>query len=212
MTRKRDIERYIIEHIDPEEDLLQQLDRETHLNVFGGQMISGHIQGHLLAMLSQMIMPKRILELGTFTGYSAICLARGLQPGGKLITIERNDELALISNRYFRLAGLQDAIIPLTGRALEVIPTLDETFDLVFIDADKREYSACYHLIFDKVRPGGYILADNTLWGGKVITSPPDNDEQTRGIVAFNSLIRADTRVEKIILPFRDGLTIIRKR
>jgi len=206
------MEKYILEHIDPEDDILKQLDRETNLKVLNPRMLSGHLQGQVLSMLTRMIRPKNILELGTYTGYSAICLAKGLQPGGKLITIEIDDELVSLAKKYFVKAGLQDKIKQITGPALEIIPDLTGTFDLVFIDADKREYSEYYRLIFDKVNSGGYIIADNTLWNGKVIESPLSRDARTLGIVKFNEMIKNDTRVEKVILPLRDGMTLIRKK
>ena len=206
------MEKYILEHIDPEDDILKQLDRETNLKVLNPRMLSGHLQGQVLSILTRMIRPKNILELGTYTGYSAICLAKGLQPGGKLITIEIDDELESLAKKYFVKAGLQDKIKQITGPALEIIPDLTGTFDLVFIDADKREYSEYYRLIFDKVNSGGYIIADNTLWNGKVIESPLSRDARTLGIVKFNEMIKNDTRVEKVILPLRDGMTLIRKK
>ncbi len=175
-------------------------------------MLSGHLQGQLLTLLSKMIRPERILEIGTFTGYSAICLAKGLTRTGKLITIELDDELEDLAQKYFVKAGLQQEIIQLIGPALEIIRSLSETFDLVFLDADKREYVDYYNLVFDNVRNGGYIIADNTLWSGKVLDVPSPGDEQTRGIIAFNELIKNDSRVEKVILPLRDGMTIIRKK
>jgi len=212
MDRQKKIEQYIALHLDEEDEVLRELDRETHLKVLGARMISGHLQGQVLTMLSKMIRPLRILELGTFTGYSAICLARGLQPDGKLITIEIDDELEHLSRKFFEKAGLQDKIIQKTGPALDLIPFLSESFDLVFIDADKREYSACYHAVFPKVKSGGFIFADNTLWNGKVLENTEPGDEQTRGILHFNDLVKSDNRVEKIMLPLRDGLTIIRKK
>ena len=211
MDRQKKIEQYIALHLDEEDEVLRELNRETHLKVLGARMISGHLQGQVLTMFSKMIRPLRILELGTFTGYSAICLARGLQPDGKLITIEIDDELQQIANDFFIKAGLQDKIIQKIGPALEIIPPLSESFDLVFIDADKREYSAYYHAVFPKVKNGGFILADNTLWNGKVLDEIDPGDKQTQGIIDFNACIKSDNRVEKIILPLRDGLTIIRK-
>lgn len=212
MDRQKKIEQYIARHLDEEDGILRDLDRETHLKVLGARMISGHLQGQVLTMFSKMIRPLRILELGTFTGYSAICLARGLQPDGKLITIEIDDELQQIANDFFIKAGLLDQIIQKIGPALEIIPTLSESFDLVFIDADKREYSAYYHAVFPKVKNGGFIFADNTLWNGKVLDEIDPGDKQTQGIIDFNAYIKSDNRVEKIILPLRDGLTIIRKK
>jgi caffeoyl-CoA O-methyltransferase len=206
------IDRYILNHIDPEEDVLKELDRETNLKVLNPRMLSGHLQGQVLYMISKMISPQRILELGTYTGYSAICLAKGLQPGGKLVTIEIDDELEELAKKYFLKAGIQDRIEQVTGPALEVIPGITGPFDLIFIDADKREYSEYYNLIFGKVKDGGYIIADNTLWNGKVTEPLKSGDNQTPGILKFNEMIKDDTRVEKVILPLRDGMTIIRKK
>lgn len=208
----RNTEQYILNHIEPECPVLKELDRETHLKVPGARMLSGHLQGQVLAMVSKMIRPRRILELGTFTGYSAICLARGLDETGRLITIELDDELEGMAHKFFFKAGFQQQIFQIIGPALEIVPELNEIFDLVFLDADKREYVAYYNLVFDKVRRGGYIIADNTLWSGKVLEAPAPDDEQTRGVIAFNELIKNDLRVEKVILPLRDGMTIIRKK
>lgn len=212
MNRLKEIDKYILNHIDPEDEILRELDRETHLKVVGARMISGHLQGQVLSLLSKMIRPKYILELGTFTGYSAICLAKGLQDGGKLITIEIDDELESFAKKYFEKAGIQQKIEQRIGPALEIIPTLTETFDLVFIDAHKPEYPAYYEAVFDKVTTGGYIMADNTLWSGKVLDEPAADDFQTLGIIQFNEMVRNDNRVEKVILPLRDGMTVIRKK
>lgn len=212
MNREKELEKYILHHITREDDVLQELNRETHLKVPGARMISGHLQGLILTMISKMISPSRILEVGTFTGYSAICLARGLKEDGKLYTIEVDDELEPVSGRFFRKSGLHEKIIPLCGPALEIIPSLDEMFDLVFLDADKREYVAYYEQVFSKLKSGGYILADNTLWNGKVLGPVIPGDDQTAGVVAFNELVGNDQRVEKVILPLRDGLTLIRKK
>lgn len=212
MNKQKEIEQYILNHIESEDAILVELDRETHLNVIGARMISGHLQGQVLTMLSKMIRPKAILEIGTFTGYSAICLAKGLQENGKLITIEIDDELESIAKKYFEKAGFQHSIEQRIGAALEIIPTLNQTFDLVFIDAHKPEYPAYYNAVFDKTKSGGYIIADNTLWSGKVLEKPAEDDFQTRGIIEFNSMIKNDKRVEKVILPLRDGMTIIRKK
>lgn len=212
MNKQKEIDKYILNHIDAEDEILKELDRETHLNVLGARMISGHLQGQVLTMLSKMIQPECILEIGTFTGYSAICLAKGLGEGGKLITIEIDDELENIAKKYFVKAGLQHQIVQRIGPALEIIPTLNETFDLVFIDAHKTEYPAYYEAVFDKVKTGGIIMADNTLWSGKVVEIPVEDDFQTRGIIEFNNIIKNDKRVEKVILPLRDGMTVIRKK
>lgn len=205
-------DKYILDHIEPEDEVLKDLDRETHLKVLGARMISGHLQGQVLTMFSKMIQPENILELGTFTGYSAICLAKGLKKNGKLITIEIDDELENLAEKYFLKAGVIKKIEQKIGSALEIIPHLKENFDLVFIDANKREYLDYYHSVFEKVNSGGYIIADNTLWNGKVLKKPAQDDEQTKGIIDFNSFIKNDNRVEKVLIPIRDGMTIIRKK
>ncbi len=212
MDRQKIIENYILLHIDSEDDVLHELDRETHLKMRGSRMLSGHLQGKLLTMFSQMIRPDRILEIGTFTGYSAICLAKGLSEQGKLITIEKDDELQYVANKYFNKAGFGHQIEQRTGRAKDLIPAINEQFDLVFIDADKREYSEYYRLVFDKVKNGGFIIADNTLWNGKVLEDIANEDIQTKGIEDFNRMVKHDQRIEKIILPFRDGISVIRKK
>ncbi len=208
----KELENYILEHIDKEDPVLRELDRETHLKVLGARMLSGNLQGQLLTFLSKIVQPKRILEIGTFTGYSAICLAKGLREGGKLITIEVDDELEYLSKKYFEKAGLAEKIEQRIGPALDIIPEIDGPFDMVFLDADKREYVQYYEQVFDKVRMGGLIIADNTLWSGKVLFEPEPADEQTIGIQKFNDFIQLDARVEKIILPLRDGMTVIRKK
>ncbi|WP_167604987.1 O-methyltransferase [Maribellus sediminis] len=212
MNRQKDLDKYILDHIDDEDPILNELDRETHLKVLGARMISGHLQGQVLTMLSKMIGPKNILELGTYTGYSAICLAKGLQEGGKLVTIEVDDELESLAQKYFKKAGLQDKIEQRIGSALDIIPTLNKPFDLVFLDADKREYLDYYNLLIYRLESGAYILADNTLWSGKVLDKPKADDWQTLGILEFNEAIKKDHRVEKVILPLRDGMTLIRKK
>lgn len=211
MHLHEELEKYMLDHSSSEDGLLKELDRETHLKVLGARMISGNLQGQFLTMISRMIQPKTILEIGTFTGYSAICLAKGLQKDGKLITIEIDDELESIATKYFKKAGIQHLVEQQFGSAIEIIPQLNEQFDLVFIDADKREYSTYYNLVFEKVKVGGYILVDNTLWNGKVLNNPLKNDEQTKGVIHFNEMIVNDNRVEKLILPLRDGITIIQK-
>ena len=212
MNRLKDIDRYILDHIDEEDPVLTELDRETHQKVLGARMLSGHLQGQILTMIAKMIQPKTILELGTFTGYSAICLAKGLEEGGKLITIELDDELEAFAKKYFKKAGFEKRIEQRIGSALEIIPTLNEKFDLVFIDADKREYVQYYNLLIDRLNSGSYILADNTLWSGKVLDEPKADDWQTKGIIEFNEQLKKDNRVEKVILPLRDGMTLIRKK
>jgi caffeoyl-CoA O-methyltransferase len=205
------VNEYALQHTSREDDVLHQIYRETNLTTVYPHMLSGHLQGKLLEMISKMIKPERILEIGTFTGYSAICLAKGLAEGGMLHTIDINDELTGVACRYFALAGLEDQIRMHTGHACEIIPLLEETFDLVFIDADKEEYLRYYELSFPKVRMGGFILADNVLWGGKVLPSSTDKNKETRGVREFNEFVMKDNRVEKLFLPFRDGLYMLRK-
>jgi predicted O-methyltransferase YrrM len=212
MDRQKALHQYILDHIDEEDPVLTELDRETNLKVLGARMISGHLQGQVLTMLAKMIRPKTILELGTFTGYSAICLAKGLPEDGKLITIEVDDELETLAAKYFEKAGVAHLIAQKIGPATELIPSLDQSFDLVFIDADKREYVEYYQLLIDKMQPGAYIIADNTLWSGKVLDKPRHDDGQTIGILEFNKLVKNDDRVEEVILPLRDGMTVIRKK
>jgi caffeoyl-CoA O-methyltransferase len=209
---EKELDKYIREHSTPEDKVLEELYRQTHLYVVNPNMASGHIQGKFLEMLSYMIHPSRILEIGTYTGYSAICLARGLKSGGQLHTIEINDELNEMSTHYFALAGVADRVTLHTGRAQDVIPEMKYIFDLVFIDADKREYCEYYELVFEKVRKGGFIIADNVLWGGKIEGEEALKDPQTKGVVKFNEMVRKDPRVEKIVLPLRDGLMLIRKK
>jgi predicted O-methyltransferase YrrM len=203
------IQKYIGEHTSPEPVLLAQLNRETYAKVMMPRMLSGHVQGRLLAMLSKMINPAKILEIGTYTGYSAICLAEGLQNGGKLITIDINEELEEMARQFFSQAGVENKISQIIGNALEIIPELYETFDLVFIDADKVNYLNYFNLIIDKVNSGGFIIADNVLWSGKVVQEKDDKD--TQSIMNFNQEIQHDARVENVMLPVRDGLMIIRK-
>jgi predicted O-methyltransferase YrrM len=205
------IEKYIQDHTSPEDEILARLNRETHLKVLNPRMLSGHVQGKFLEMVSRMINPSRILEIGTYTGYSAICLAKGLAGNGILHTIEVNPELKEFAKRYFREAGLEKQIIQHTGDAVDIIPRIDELFDLVFIDAAKENYLHYYQLIFDKVRPGGFILADNALWDGKVVDPPENQDKETRGIATFNDYIQKDDRVENVLLSVRDGIMLVRK-
>lgn len=202
---------YALQHSSPEDEILVRLSRETHLRTVYPRMLSGPLQGKLLEMISHMLKPARILEIGTFTGYSGICLARGLAAGGVLHTIDINDETSVIARKYFELAGL-NRIVMHTGDALEVVPGLDEVFDLIFIDGDKEQYLPYYHAVFDKLRTGGFILADNVLWSGKVLPGMKIGDKETRGILEFNIFVARDVRVEKILIPFRDGLFIIRKK
>jgi caffeoyl-CoA O-methyltransferase len=205
-------EEYILKHSDREPELLEAINRRTHVQLLNPRMLSGHYQGRVLAMFCKMIQPARILELGTFTGYSALCMAESLPENGELITIESDDELEDFIRENFARSEYGNKIQLLTGEALKIIPQLTGEFDIVFVDADKREYSAYYDAVFPKVQKGGYIIADNTLWDGKVLKTPETNDHQTIEIMKFNDMIAADTRVEKVILPLRDGLTIIRKK
>lgn len=205
------IEVYSLAHSQPESDVLKKLNRDTHAKVLMPRMLSGHMQGNLLSMLSNMIRPKQILEIGTYTGYSGICLTKGLQDGGKLHTIDINEELETMVRTFFDEAGLTNKINYYIGNALNIIPTIKEKFDLVFIDADKKNYSAYYDMVFDKVNAGGYIIVDNVLWSGKVLDPPEKMDADTKAIDAFNKKIHSDTRVEHLLLPVRDGLMIVRK-
>lgn len=207
------LDQYILEHTSPENELLRELDRETNLRVVQPRMISGHLQGKLLEMIVKMIRPKTILEIGTFTGYSALCMAMALEKGGVLHTIEIDDELESISSKYFQKSGLNDRIISHIGSAIEVAPQLGTTFDLIFIDGDKREYPEYYDMAMKYlVHSGSYILADNILWYGKVAQETPENDLFSKGIKRFNNMIINDNRVENVIIPIRDGLNLIRVR
>jgi caffeoyl-CoA O-methyltransferase len=205
-----ELEKYINDHISPESDLLAELYRLTHTSVINPNMVSGHLQGKVLEMLVRMISPKTILEIGTFTGYSAIAMAGAMKEGSLLHTIEANDELYEISSNFINRSGLSDKIIMHTGDAKTIIPGLNIPFDLVFIDGDKREYSEYYNLVFPLLSPGAYIIADNVIWDGKVYDSKAD-DPMTTGIRSFNQLVKNDSRVEQLILPLRDGLMLIRK-
>jgi len=200
---------YAEAHTTPTSPLLKKLERETWVKRLHAGMVSGGYQGQFLRMLSQMIRPKRVLEIGTFTGYSAICLAEGLTEDGLLHTIEINEELETPIQEYFDAAGLTNKIQLHIGNALELVPTIDEQFDLVFIDADKINYSRYYDLVFDKVKTGGYMLADNVLWYGKVTEN--QHDEETAALHAFNQKVQNDPRVENVLITLRDGLTLIRK-
>ena len=211
MSRKVLLDHYIHNHTSPEDDYLRELDRETHLKVLGSRMLSGHLQGQILSMISCMIKPRNILEIGTFTGYSALCLAKGLAEGGQLHTIEIDDELESIARKYILKSGMADRIVQHIGDARQIIPSINQSFDLVFIDADKREYCDYYRMVFDRVLVGGFILADNVLWDGKVVDPNAANEEQTRGILEFNDLVQNDGRVKNVILPVRDGILIVQK-
>lgn len=206
------IERYILDHIDSEGDLLRTLNRDAHVNLLRPRMLSGHLQGRVLKMLCRLMQPRYILELGTYTGYATLCLAEGAADDAEIHTIEVNDELEDFIMKHLHKSKLENKIHLHLGDAIQIIPTIDRTFDLVFIDANKRTYVEYYNLIFDKVRPGGLIIADNTLWDGKILDEPKPSDKQTIGIQQFNDMVAADNRVEKVILPMRDGLTLIWKK
>jgi len=206
------IEKYATNHTSAELPVLAKLSRATHLRTHQPQMLSGHLQGAFLQMISQMIKPAAILEIGTFTGYSAICLAQGLQSEGRLITIDCNPEMEDFTRPYFEEAGLKDKISMLIGDATEIIGNLEGPFNLVFIDADKENYIKYFDMVFPKVAPGGYILADNTLWYGRVIQPHAETDRETAGIVRFNNYIQHHSGVVNVLLPIRDGITIMRKK
>ena len=206
------LDEYISSHSSPENAVLEAITRDTHVHILNPHMLSGNVQGRVLSMISHMIRPKRILELGTFTGYSALCLAEGLAEGGKLVTIEHNDELEDVIERNLNRSSLKEKIELRIGDCKLVIGDLkNELFDLVFIDADKREYCAYLDLVYPLVPVGGFILADNTLWDGHIIDPAYDKDKQTLGLRAFNDKLKEDDRFEQVILPLRDGLTLIRK-
>jgi predicted O-methyltransferase YrrM len=211
MTDQILLDQYILNHISPEEDYLRELDRETHQKVLHPRMLSGHLQGQILSMISCMIQPKCILEIGTFTGYSALCLAKGLANEGQLHTIEIDDELESIAKKYFLKSGMADRIVQRIGDARQIIPSLDNLFDLVFIDADKRDYCDYYALVFNKIPVGGFLVADNVLWDGKVVDPESAGEEQTQGILNFNNLVQNDSRVKNVILPVRDGMMVVQK-
>ena len=202
---------YAAQHTSEEPSLLAQLNRETWEKVLYPRMLSGHIQGRILSFLSQMMQPSRVLEIGTYTGYSAICLAEGLAEGGKVTTIDIDPELSVYIQKYIEATGNTQRIETLIGNATEIIPTLEEVFDLVFIDADKENYCTYYELVFPKLRKGGVILADNVLWSGKVLDNTI-KDKETTAIRAFNRMVSEDGRVEQVLLPVRDGIMMIRKR
>lgn len=206
-----DFESYAETFTTPEPDYLKALYRETHLKTMYPRMLSGHVQGRFLRLISQLLHPKRILEIGTFTGYSTICLAQGLTSDGIIHTIDSNPESVIIGKKYFEKAGLTDKIVSHIGNAMEIIPGIDETFDLVFIDADKEHYTDYYRMVFDSVRPGGLILADNVFWDGKVIDEQ-HADKETRGIIEFNRYVKLDKMAECLLLTLRDGLMMIRKK
>lgn len=205
-----DMQQLLLNYCEPESELLQKIDRETNLKVLMPRMLSGHYQGRVLSFLSKMVSPKRILEIGTFTGYATLCLAEGLTEDGIIYTLDINEELEEMVKRNFAQSDYTDKIKYILGDATQTVNTLDETFDLVFIDADKKNNGTYYDLVFNRIRPGGLIIVDNVLWSGKVLNTNQDKD--TKNITTFNDKIAADDRVEKLILPVRDGLFIIRKK
>ena len=206
------LEEYILQHIEPEPDYLYRLWRATNIHMLHGRMASGHLQGRLLKMLVQMIQPKNILEVGTFSGYSALCMAEGLEEGGRLYTFEINDEQEDFTRPWIEGSPVADKIAFIIGDANVEAQKLGIVFDMAFIDGDKRTYQQPYETVLSLLRPGGFIIADNTLWDGHVIDPNYQKDQQTRGIETFNDFVKNDTRVEQVILPLRDGLTLIRKK
>ncbi|MFT5821038.1 MAG: caffeoyl-CoA O-methyltransferase [Crocinitomix sp.] len=205
------IDNYAGEHTAAESTLLANLSRETHLKILIPRMLSGHIQGRFLSMISHMLKPKLVLEIGTYTGYSALCFAEGLHPDGKIITIDNNEELKDILDTHMNASEFANQIEFRLGAALDIIPTLENEIDLVFIDADKPNYSNYFDAVIDKMRPGGFILADNVLWSGKVTEEIKANDKSTLALNEFNKKIHADPRVENVLIPIRDGIMAIRK-
>lgn len=206
-----EINKYVEEHTSPSSSLLDKITRETHLQVLMPRMLSGHLQGRVLSMFSTMIKPKRILEIGTFTGFSALCLAEGLTIDGILYTIDINEELEERVRGYFKESKLEDKIQYFIGNALDIIPTIKEDFDLVFIDADKINYTNYYNYVINQVNKGGFIIIDNVLWSGKVVVKQTKIDEDTQAIINFNRMVQEDPRVENVLFPIRDGLMVVRK-
>lgn len=205
-----DINQYVEQHSQQEPELLQKLQRETFQKILQPRMLSGHFQGRVLSMLAKLIRPKSILEIGTYTGYSALCLAEGMHPDGKLYTIDKNEELEDFQRKYFDLSPWGKQIHQYVGNALEIIPQIDVEFDLVFIDADKQNYPNYFDIILPKIKSGGVILSDNVLWSGKIVESVKKGDNDTKALLHYNKKINEDPRVETVLLPIRDGLTITR--
>ena len=207
-----ELDQFITSNTEKEPAILAELNHETWEKVLIPRMLSGHFQGRVLSMLSHMIQPSTVLEIGTYTGYSAICMAEGLQKGGKIYTIDINEELESMVNKYIEKSNLKDTIINSVGNAMDIIPTLNQKFDLVFIDADKSNYSNYYDLVFDQVNSGGYLIADNVLWSGKV-TEPKENlDADTIALIDFSEKVTNDDRVQNVLFPIRDGLMVVRKK
>ena len=201
---------YISKNSNTEPEILARLNQETHQKILKPRMLSGHIQGRFLSMLSKMKSPSTILEIGTYTGYGTLCLSEGLKEGGKIFTIDRNEELLKIQNKYFEESGKRDKIIQLTGNAKEILNDLNETYDLVFIDADKENYIEYFKQVSERLNKNGIIISDNVLWSGKVLDSSLEKDEETNALVNFNKILNEDKRFETVILPLRDGLSISR--
>ena len=210
--KTEELEKYILQHSEPEPEYLYRLWRSTNVHLLRGRMASGHLQGRLLKMLVKMIKPKNILEVGTFSGYSALCMAEGLEEGGKVWTYEINDEMEDFTRPWLENSAVSDRIEFIIGNAITEAPKLGILFDMAFIDGDKRTYMETYEMVLKVLRPGGFILADNTLWDGHVLEIPKTADRQTQGIESFNDFLMKDPRVEQVILPLRDGLTLIRKK
>jgi predicted O-methyltransferase YrrM len=206
----QELDDYVCAHSQEEPELLYNLNRETHMNVLRPRMLSGHFQGRVLSMLSKMIAPKDVLEIGTYTGYSALCFAEGLAEDGHIVTIDKNEELEDLVNEYVAKSEFKDQIKCIIGDAMEIVPGLKREFDLVFIDADKSNYINYYNMVLDKVRSGGYIIFDNVLWSGKVLNPIEEGDIDTQVLVELNKLVHEDERVEELLLPIRDGLLIAR--
>ena len=204
------IDEYVVNHSQQEPKILQELTKETWQKVLNPRMLSGAFQGRVLSMISKLIRPKNILEIGTYTGYSTLCFAEGLSKDGKIITIDKNEELETLQNKYFEKSGYRSQIQQMVGDATKIIPTLTQQFDLVFIDADKSNYINYFHIIIDKMKPGGIILSDNVLWSGKVVESLNPKDLDTKVLLEYNKLLNIDKRVETVLLPIRDGLTVSR--
>ncbi len=206
----QDLSSYVQRHTGSASELLNRIEREAHLHVLMPRMISGHLQGRVLSMLMKMIRPEYILEIGTYTGYSALCLAEGLSSNGKLVTIDKNEELEDRVSGYFQESPYSDQIDFRLGNAMEIVPSLDYPWDVVFLDADKYNYHNYYNLVIDQMKPGGYLLADNVLWSGKVLDAG-NTDEDTVALRAFNAAVQEDPRVENVLFPLRDGIMIVRK-
>ncbi|RCS26098.1 O-methyltransferase [Polaribacter sp. WD7] len=204
------IDNYVVRHSQQEPKILQELSKETWQKVLNPRMLSGAFQGRILSMISKLVQPKTVLEIGTYTGYSALCFAEGLHPEGKIITIDKNEELETLQNKYFEKSGYRNQIEQFVGDATQIIPKLNTTFDLVFIDADKSNYINYFHLIIDKINPEGIILSDNVLWSGKVVEKLDPKDTDTKVLLEYNNLLNADNRIETVLLPIRDGLTVSR--